>query len=77
VIRSGEVIPYIESVIRTDNTKQLVDLSLQEKILKQLNQQFKEKYDLDEVKGTTYLDYLFKYKFYENQPLVYKIKSPK
>ncbi len=75
VIRSGEVIPYIEGVIRQSDDKQPVDLDKQEEIIKQLQNYFKENYDED-IEGKLYLDYVLKYKLYEKQQLVYKIQSP-
>jgi hypothetical protein len=49
----------------------------QEKILNQLKEYFQANFDLDDVKEPLYIDYLLKYKFYQNQQLVFKIPDIK
>jgi hypothetical protein len=71
------VIPYIEGVIRNSDKKEPVEPHLQEKILNQLKEYFQANFDLDDVKEPLYIDYLLKYKFYQNQQLVFKIPDIK
>ncbi len=80
IIRSWEVIPYVESTIRNDWKKISIDNSNEQKnIIKKLKNYFEKNYDFSwlENNNILYLNYILNYKIYEQESLVYKIESIK